>query len=103
MSFGYQSKIVQTLAENKIVPINESIESQLLMLEKEMRGNLEEIIQRAQDLINNIDQGRADTAAWRISDSAGASGPINSVYAKVIGQATEMNSLIRFATVAVQS
>ncbi len=98
MTFGYQPKIIQTLAEANIVPIDKSVESKLWFLEKDMRSNLEEIIERAQDLIKNIDAGRADTAANRIADSAGASGPINSIYAKLIGQAAEMDSLLRFAT-----
>jgi hypothetical protein len=98
MSFGYQSKIIQTLAEANIVPNDEHVELQLWELEKQMRANLQDIVERAQDLIKDIDAGRADTAAWRIADGAGASGPINSKYARVIGQAAEMNSLIRFAT-----
>ncbi len=98
MSFGYIPQVLETLAQHNIVPIDESVKLQLWNLEKQMRSDLEDIVRRAQELIKNIDDGRADTAAYRIADSAGASGPINSTYAKLIGQAAEMNSLIRFAT-----
>jgi hypothetical protein len=98
MKFGYIPQILETLAAANIVPNDEHVELQLWELEKQMRANLQDIVERAQDLIKDIDAGRVGYVADRIADGAGASGPINSKYARVIGQAAEMNSLIRFAT-----
>jgi methionine synthase I (cobalamin-dependent) len=96
--YGYEAKVLKTLAANNITPDNEYTGEQLERLEYDMRSNLEDIVRRAQELIKNIDEGCAEYAATRIADSAGASGPINSTYAKLIGQAAEMNTLIRYAT-----
>jgi len=96
--YGYEAKVLETLAANNITPNNEYAGVQLLRLEYDIRNNLEEIVRRAQELIKNIDEGRVADTANRIADSASASGPINSTYAKVIAQAAEMNTLIRYAT-----
>jgi len=96
--YGYEAKVLKTLAASNIIADNEYTGEQLERLEYDMRSNLEEIVRRAQELIKNIDEGRVADTANRIADSAGASGPINSTYAKVIAQAAEMNTLIRFAT-----
>lgn len=101
--YGYEAKILETLAASNITPNNEYTGERLEQLEYDMRSNLEDIVLRAQDFIKHIDLGRADYTAHRIMDSAGASGPIPSLYEKLIVMATQMDLLLKVATVAVQS
>ncbi|CAB4145275.1 hypothetical protein UFOVP1219_29 [uncultured Caudovirales phage] len=96
--FGYKAKIVETLAAANITPNSEYTAERLERLEYDMRDNLEDIVLRAQELIKHIDLGRADYTAQRIMDSAGASGPIPSLYEKLMVMATQMDLLLKVAT-----
>ena len=95
MSFGYQAQITQTLAEANWVPKDESITRMLERHEYEMLQDLEEIVERAQGLIAKINAGRSDQAAMIMSDSAGASGPIGSLWEKLMVKSAEFRLLLQ--------
>jgi hypothetical protein len=94
MSFGYQAQISQTLADANLIPINDRIARTLDRHEYEMLQDLEEIVQRAQGFIAKINEGRADSAALWIADCAGASGPIGSIWEKLIVKSAEFRLLL---------
>lgn len=59
---------------------------------------LDDIVRRAGELLDDLrsdDVARVMTALHRIADSAGASGPIASQYAKAIAHAAKAEGLVR--------
>jgi hypothetical protein len=92
--FGEDTKILEVLATANLQPKDEYIERRLLNTERDMVRYLEDIVKRAQDLLDQMNSGRPDLAARRIADSAGASGPIGSMYERLTATATEMNVLM---------
>lgn len=94
MSFGYQAQIGQTLADANLTPKSDRIARTLERHEYEMLQDLQEIVERAQGFIAQINKGRADSAALWIADCAGASGPIGSTWEKLIVKSAEFRLLL---------
>jgi hypothetical protein len=101
---GQKPRILEVLQDAQMVPVDAGVERRLESAEYEMIRHLDEIVRRAQDLLGQIRMdGRPDLAAFRIADSAGASGPIGSTYEKLVHAATEMNVLLTCATMKVEA